>query len=238
MKSPQSGIQELAFHVLDGDHLMSRKEPIEVTSLVRKAYDDLAEEYSRHLFNELQSKPLDCALLDRFAQHVRGRGKVCDLGCGPGQVARYLSEQGVDVFGIDLSERMIKIARQLSPDVAFHTGNMFSLKLRNDSLAGIAAYYAIVNIPRELLSPAFEEIARVLQPQGVLLLSFHIGDKVLHVDELWGQRTSLDFVFFEPSEIRQALEAAGFAIEEIVERDPYPDVEYQSRRAYIFARRG
>jgi AraC family transcriptional regulator len=76
---------------------------------------------------------------------------------------------------------MIKIARQLSPDVAFHTGNMFSLKLRNNSLAGIAAFYAIVNIPRELLSPAFKEIARVLQPQGVLLLSFHIGDKVLHV---------------------------------------------------------
>jgi len=33
------------------------------------------------------------------------------------------------------------------------------------------------------------------------------------------------------------LEAANFEIEEIIERDPYPDVEHQSRRAYIFARR-
>jgi SAM-dependent methyltransferase len=216
---------------------MSRKEATDATDLVRKAYDELAEEYARHLFNELRDKPLDRHLLDRLAQQVRERGKVCDLGCGPGQVARYLSEQGVDVFGIDLSKRMTKIARQLSPDVAFRTDNMFSLRLRNGGLAGIAAFYAIVNIPRELLVTAFREMARVLQSQGVLLLSFHIGDKVLHLDELWGKRTSLDFLFFEPSQIRRALETAGFAIDEIVEREPYPDVEYPSRRAYIFARR-
>jgi SAM-dependent methyltransferase len=216
---------------------MSRKEATDATDLVRKAYDELAEEYARHLFNELRDKPLDRHLLDRLAQQVRERGKVCDLGCGPGQVARYLSEQGVDVFGIDLSKRMTKIARQLSPDVAFRTDNMFSLRLRNGGLAGIAAFYAIVNIPRELLVTAFREMARVLQSQGVLLLSFHIGDKVLHLDELWGKRTSLDFLFFEPSQIRRALETAGFAIDEIVEREPYPDLEYPSRRAYIFARR-
>ena len=33
------------------------------------------------------------------------------------------------------------------------------------------------------------------------------------------------------------LKSAGFEIEEIVERDPYPEVEHQSRRAYIFARK-
>ena len=33
------------------------------------------------------------------------------------------------------------------------------------------------------------------------------------------------------------LEVAGFTIEEVVEREPYPDVEYPSRRAYIFARK-
>ena len=37
--------------------------------------------------------------------------------------------------------------------------------------------------------------------------------------------------------IRILLEAAGLAVEEVVERDPYPEVEFQSRRAYIFARK-
>jgi hypothetical protein len=47
----------------------------------------------------------------------------------------------------------------------------------------------------------------------------------------------MDFLLFQPSEIRLDLEKAGFNIEEIVEREPYPDVEYPSRRAYIFARK-
>ena len=48
----------------------------------------------------------------------------------------------------------------------------------------------------------------------------------------------MDWFFFPTLEIRGCLEAAGFAIEEIIERAPYsPEVEHQSRRAYIFARK-
>jgi hypothetical protein len=48
----------------------------------------------------------------------------------------------------------------------------------------------------------------------------------------------MDFFLLQPSAIRQYLEAAGLAVEEIVEREPYaPEVEYQSRRAYVFARK-
>jgi len=84
----------------------------------------------------------------------------------------------------------------------------------------------------------FHEMARVLQPGGLLLLAFHTGDDAVHERELWGQPISMDFFLFQPSAIRHQLEAAGFIIEEIIEREPYPpDVEYQSRRAYIFARR-
>jgi hypothetical protein len=94
-----------------------------------------------------------------------------------------------------------------------------------------------VNIPRQSLPLVFREIWRVLQSRGLLLLAFHIGYEVLHEDELWGQKISMDFLLFQPSEIRLDLEKAGFNIEEIVEREPYPDVEYPSRRAYIFARK-
>ncbi|MGA2588568.1 MAG: hypothetical protein ABSH32_01510 [Bryobacteraceae bacterium] len=47
----------------------------------------------------------------------------------------------------------------------------------------------------------------------------------------------MEFLLFPPSEIRRYLEEAGLAIEEVIERDPYPEVEHQSRRAYIFARK-
>jgi len=208
------------------------------TQSIRESYDRLADEYARRIFSELQHKPLDRELLDRFAAKVVGRGEVCDMGCGPGQVARYLRDAGATVFGLDLSPRMLEQARRLSPDISFREGNMMSLDLPDGTLAGIAAFYAIVNIPEKSLPSVFWEMQRVLQPGGLLLLAFHSGDEILHEDELWGRPISMDFFLFQPQAIRRYIEAAGFAIEEIIERDPYsPDVEYQSRRTYIFARK-
>ena len=205
---------------------------------VRNSYDRIADEYARRLYKELDGKPLDRELLTRFAKEVAGRGDACDLGCGPGQIARYLRDQGATVFGLDLSPKMVAQARELNPDISFRTGNMLAVDLPDASLAGIAAFYAIVNIPRESVPEVFREIARVLQPGGILLLAFHIGDETLHENELWGRPIDMDFFLFQPAAIRRDLESAGLVVEEIFERDPYgEDVEYQSRRAYIFARK-
>ncbi len=115
---------------------------------------------------------------------------------------------------------------------------MLALDLPDGTLAGITAFYAIVNIPKESLPLLFREMERVLQPGGLLLLAFHNGDEVLHEDELWGLTISMDFFLFPPLKIRRYVEAAGLVIEEIIEREPYPpEVEYQSRRAYFFARK-
>ena len=114
----------------------------------QKSYDDVADEYVRRIFNELQHKPLDRELLDRFAANVRGVGPACDLGCGPGHVAHYLHEQGVDVCGIDLSPAMVERARRLTPAVDFRQGDMLALEATDESWAGIAAFYSIIHIPR------------------------------------------------------------------------------------------
>jgi ubiquinone/menaquinone biosynthesis C-methylase UbiE len=207
------------------------------TKSIRESYDRLAEEYARRIADELQHKPLDRELLDRFAQQTKERGEVCDMGCGPGHVARYLRDAGASVFGLDLSPAMLEQARKLNPDISFREGNMLALDILDGALAGIAAFYAIVNIPKLSLPVVFREMQRVLQAGGLLLLAFHTGNEVLHEDELWGQKISMDFLLLQPSEIRVDLEVAGFTIEEVVEREPYPDVEYPSRRAYIFARK-
>lgn len=208
------------------------------TPSIRESYDRLAQEYAHRFLRELEHKPLDRELLDRFASEVREHGEVCDMGCGPGQVTRYLRDAGANVFGLDLSPGMVGQARLLNPGISFREGSMMALDLKEQSLAGISAFYAIVNIRREALPLVFREMARVLQSNGLLLLAFHIGDETLHFDEFWGLPVSIDFFLFQPAEIRKQLEAEGLAIEEIIEREPYaPEVEYQSRRAYIFARK-
>ena len=207
------------------------------TKSVRENYDRIAEEYARRIFHELEHKPFDRELLNRFAAQVRDRGEVCDMGCGPGHVARYLHEAGAKVFGLDLSPRMIENARKLNPDLTFRVGNTMDLDLEEASLAGIAAHYSIVNIPQESLPLVFGGMNRALRPDGQLFLAFHMGDGVTGEDELWGHPISMEFFLFRPAQIQRQLELAAFAIEDIIERQPYPNVEYQSRRAYIFARK-
>jgi ubiquinone/menaquinone biosynthesis C-methylase UbiE len=203
---------------------------------IQKSYDDVADEYARHLYSELDNKPLDRELLTRFAARVEDKRAICDMGCGPGHIARFLHDAGTNVFGLDLSSRMIEEARRLNPEISFHQGNMLALDLPDASLAGIAAFYATVNLPRASLPQVFREMARVLKPDGLLLLAFHIGDETLQPNALWGRPVSMDFYFFPPHAIQRDLETAGLVVEEVIEREPYaPEVEYQSRRAYVFA---
>lgn len=102
---------------------------------------------------------------------------------------------------------------------------------------GIAAFYCIIHVPRAAVVTALQEWRRVLVPQGVLLLTFHLGRHIKHLDDWWGQPVSLDFIFFKREEMKEYVHSAGFVIEEVIERDPYPGAEVQTRRAYLFARK-
>ena len=77
---------------------------------LQESYDQVAEEYVARIFHELEDKPFDRELLDRFAEQTHNLGLVCDLGCGPGHIAHYLHTRGVHILGIDLSPHMVEQA--------------------------------------------------------------------------------------------------------------------------------
>jgi len=208
----------------------------QITDL-QTSYDRVAAEYVQRIYHELDHKPLDRQLLDRFAAGVQSLGPACDLGCGPGHVARYLHERGVDVCGIDLSPGMVDQARQLNPGIEFRQGDMLALDVEDRTWGGIAAFYSIIHIPREEVTSALREMKRVLRQGGILLLAFHVGEEIVHLEEWWGHPVSIDFLFFRPDEMAGYLASAGFEIEEVITRPSYADMEYLSHRAYIFAKK-
>src|SRR4029453_8296828 len=118
---------------------------------VRDSYDSAADAYAQHLTSELEHKQLDRHLLNRFAEEIPGKGTVAGLGCGPGHIARYLHDQGVTIFGIDLSSAMVGCATRLNAGLHFRVGDFRHLELPTSSLAGIVAFYSIVHFePDEL----------------------------------------------------------------------------------------
>jgi hypothetical protein len=63
------------------------------------------------------------------------------------------------------------------------------------------------------------------------------GDATIHLDEWWGHPVSLDTYFFRADDMQGYVQAAGLAMEEVIERPPYVQVEYPSHRVYMLARK-
>jgi SAM-dependent methyltransferase len=200
---------------------------------VRQTYDAIAAEYRRRISGELEHKPFDRAALEDLAG--RARGQVWDLGCGPGHVSAFLRSRGSDVVGFDLSPAMVAEARGLHPDIAFRVADFAELPAVDPRPAAMVAFYSLIHLPPAAIPPILAHWRSRLAPGGLLLVAVHAGDKVIHLDEWWDTKVSIDTFFHDPQHLRDWAKEAGFNIESLTVREPYPDIEYPSRRAYLLA---
>lgn len=211
-------------------------EPTHLTS-TREFYDTVAADYAERFKAELEAKPLGRAMLGAFAELVTadGRGPVADVGCGPGRVTAYLDALGLPAFGIDLSARMVALARREHPWLRFVEGSMTALDLAGGALGGLVAWYSIINTPPERLPAVFAEFHRVLTPGGHLLLAFQVGDGPKRVRRPLGHPVSLDFHRLQPEHVAQLLTGAGSDVTARLLREP--DETESSRQAHLLVRR-
>jgi ubiquinone/menaquinone biosynthesis C-methylase UbiE len=202
---------------------------------IRSNYDALASAYAREISGELDHRPLERKLLQKFAAECDGL--ICDLGCGPGHVSEYLSRFNANVIGLDLSSGILKEARARHSEPIFLQGDMLDLPFTAAKLAGIIAFYSIIHFDNNQVARAFAEMARVLKPGGLVLLGVHVGREVVHVNELWGIPVDFDAAYFDLHGLAGSLEIHGFKIIETIQRKPHSEVEHQSIRGYIWAQR-
>lgn len=198
-------------------------------------YDRVAKIYAKKFKDELDDKPKDREWLDLLIQRVDKLGPICDLGCAGGQIAAYLHTHGAHALGVDLSSKMIEQARKLNPQIPFEQGDILNLPLEESTLGGIAAFYSLIHVEPKHIPIALSELKRVLKPGGWVLLSFHIGEQVLHLDTWYKKQVNLDFHFFQIEQMTDWLQEAGLQNIEAHERDPYIGYEHESQRGYVFA---
>ena len=200
-----------------------------------KTYNATAESYAATRIDELSKKHLDRLLLKEFARLNKDNGTCADFGCGPGQTTKFLFDAGVkDIIGIDISPGMVKVARGLFPHIKFEAGDLLALPYNANHFASAVAFYAIVHFDYDQITKAFTEINRVLKKGAHFLFSFHVGEETVHFDKANDIDVDIDLHFFQTDRIMELLRDSKFKIIDTVERLPYPDVEYATKRAYVW----
>jgi ubiquinone/menaquinone biosynthesis C-methylase UbiE len=201
-------------------------------------YDKTAINYAEKFFNELDSKHLDKLLLKAFIAENNVKGRLIDLGCGPGQTTKFLVDNGFsDIIGVDISAEMVKVAKQTNQNLNFEQADILNLTYPDNSFGSAIAFYSIVHFDYAQVQTALKEIKRVLVDKGELLFAFHIGNDIIRLDNFLEHPVEIDFHFFEVAKIKSILLETGYEMVDIIIRQPYKDVEHQSERAYIWAKK-
>ncbi|OJV19143.1 MAG: hypothetical protein BGO21_20780 [Dyadobacter sp. 50-39] len=72
---------------------------------------------------------------------------------------------------------------------------------------------------------------------GQFLFSYHEGHETVHFDKAHYKDVDIDLYFFKTNDIIRLLKETGFKVIEAIERRPHEDAKFQSRRAYIWAKK-
>jgi ubiquinone/menaquinone biosynthesis C-methylase UbiE len=206
-------------------------------SIVRAAYDAVAEDYAEAFADDLLRLPLDRQVLDTVVQRIAAGESVLDLGCGPGQVGQYLAERGLVVVGMDLAPQMLQVARRRIRNGRMACGDMRSMPFRSGAFSGVVAYYSVHNLPRPAIRTAFAEIHRILKPCGSFVVATHLGEGEVYSNEFLGHDIeTVGGILYHDDELLALLDSHSFLVEEVLYRDPLPH-EHNTQRIYVSCRR-
>ena len=134
---------------------------------VRRLFHTIADRYD--LITVLLSFGLDRRWKRQLIElsGARTGARALDLACGTGDITFGLADRGASSTGLDITLRMVQLARAKSGRAAFLAGDMTMLPFPDQSFDLVTTGYGIRNVPR--IEPAIADIHRVLRPGGLLL---------------------------------------------------------------------
>jgi ubiquinone/menaquinone biosynthesis C-methylase UbiE len=215
--------------------------------LTARQYDAMAAEYAADnassAYNAFYERPATIALL----ADVAGLS-VLEVGCGAGLVTDWLVGHGASVTAVDTSPEMVRLAKiRVGEAATFLVANLEEpLSFATDDSFDLVVASLVLHYVRDW-EAVFREFRRVLRPSGSVIFSTHHPsmDWQLHssddyfavkqVTETWTKGCGKFEVTFwrRPlTAMTQAIAAAGFVIEQLVEPRPLPELREREPSAY------
>lgn len=147
-----------------------------------------------------------------FSDLLKEGATILDLGCGPGNVGKFLVNQnkGYKITGIDLSVEMLKAARQNVPNAEFIHGDIRHLTL-GEKFDAVIISFCIIHLTNDETVELFQKIHELLEENGLMYVSFMSGGTP-GFDKVSFSRSCMFFNYYSPEEVVKLLESMGYII--------------------------
>lgn len=150
-------------------------------------------------------------------------GKLLDAGCGAGEpFAGWFIKRGWQVTGVDLSDKMLDLAKENVPEMERICSPMQEVSYKDNSFEAITAIYSLFHLPYEDQSFMFKNFFEWLKSKGSLLFTYATKECTGHDAfsgylEFMGEK--LYYSHRSPEELKKELNDIGFMIESFKYRD-------------------
>ena len=129
---------------------------------VKERFDELADSYSNNAISYIRDKRL--YLINK---HIKKEDRVLEIGCGSGNILRFINSK--NIYGLDISPKMIDFCKKTIPYGNFTQGDAENLPYENDFFDKVIISEVLYYLPD--LEKALEEAKRVLKKDGLLLIT-------------------------------------------------------------------
>lgn len=184
---------------------------------IRQSYDKIADTWY-----EKREWYIEQASIDKAIQYLSPNAKILDVGCGSGKpIAAYLVKKGFEVYGIDISAKLVEYAKEVMPDDHLFVGDIcdFTTVLKFDA---IVCWFALFHVHAKYHVDVLRKFHSFLHPKGILCITFADtgyspeGDDITIIDEHTIESAMFGERFYHsgnPAEINsQLVKSAGFEI--------------------------
>jgi len=153
---------------------------------------------------------------NKFISLLSKGATVLDIGCGAGVKSKYLSDKGLNVTGMDFSEKLIEIAKREVSGVDFVVGDIYELDSYQNKFDAVFAQAVLLHIPKDKIMEVLKKFKNKLNPNGVLYLAMKevkngIENEVVREND-YGYEYERFFSYFTLPEMKDCIEKLGLKL--------------------------